>query len=140
MPLARLYQYLVGHYKSCLENSKLMSIRLSIRASLTLLLWSHLAPIARAVPVANNEAIRTLEGAPNAEIVEEVPEEILRTEIITGARSPLTGEPVSADEYARLQDQLEAPAGGNLASEDIRYIVFLLQVRRAIKPIIPFIP
>ena len=73
-------------------------------------------------------------------VEEEIPEEILRTEIITGARSPLTGEPLSADEYARLQDELEAPAGGNIASNDIRYLIFLLQVRNAIKPIIPFIP
>lgn len=72
-------------------------------------------------------------------VIEEVPEEILRTEIITGARSPLTGEPLTAVEYAQLQAELAGPAGGNLVSQDIKYLIFLLQLRRAIKPIVPFI-
>ena len=72
--------------------------------------------------------------------VEEIPEEILRTEIITGARSPITGEPLTAAEYAKLQAELDEPAGTTLVSNDIRYLVFLLQVRRAVRPILPFIP
>lgn len=70
---------------------------------------------------------------------EEIPEEILRTEIITEARSPLTGDPISAAEYAQLTDELRSPAGGNLVSQDIDYLVYLLQLRRALKPIIPFL-
>jgi hypothetical protein len=73
------------------------------------------------------------------EITEEIPEEILRTEIITEARSPLTGEPLNAAEYAQLQAELASPAGGNLVSEDLRYLVFLLQLRHAVRPILPFI-
>ncbi len=69
---------------------------------------------------------------------DEIPEEILRTEIITAARSPLTGEPLSAAEYAQLLETLEAPAGDALVNEQIRYLVFLLQIRRSIRPIIPF--
>lgn len=69
----------------------------------------------------------------------EIPEEILRTEIITEARSPITGERLSAAEYAQLVAALEAPAGGNLVNQDIRYLVYLLQIRRALKPILPFI-
>ncbi|MEM6451278.1 MAG: hypothetical protein AAF703_13285 [Cyanobacteria bacterium P01_D01_bin.105] len=71
---------------------------------------------------------------------EEVPEEILRTEIITGARSPFTGEPLTAVEYAQLQAELASPAGGNLVNDDIQYLVFLLQLRQAVRPIIPFLP
>lgn len=70
---------------------------------------------------------------------EDIPEEILRTEIITEARSPLTGEPVSAAEYAQLQDELAGPAGGTLTNQDLRRLFFLLEIRRAIKPILPFI-
>lgn len=81
-----------------------------------------------------------VEDVPEGRFVEDVPEEILRTEIITGARSPLTGEPLSAVEYAQLQAELAGPAGGNLVNEDIQYLVFLLQLRRAVRPIIPFIP
>ena len=70
----------------------------------------------------------------------EIPEEILRTEIITGARSPITGEPMTAAEYAQLQAALDEPVGAPLVSDDIRYLVFLLQIRRAVRPILPFIP
>lgn len=70
----------------------------------------------------------------------DIPEEILRTEIITGARSPITGEPMTAADYAQLQAELDQLAGDPLVSSDIRYLVFLLQVRRAIRPILPFIP
>ncbi len=69
----------------------------------------------------------------------EIPEEILRTEIITAARSPLTGKPLSAADYAQLQAQLAAPAGNTLVSEDLRYLVFLLQLRQSVKPILPFV-
>ena len=79
------------------------------------------------------------EDVPEGRFVEDVPEEILRTEIITEARSPLTGDPLTAAEYAQLQAELAAPAGGNLVNEDIQYLIFLLQFRRAIKPIVPFI-
>jgi len=76
---------------------------------------------------------------PAAEIsTEEIPEEILRTEIITGARSPLTGEPLTAAEYAQLQEALDNPVSPNRVSDDIRYLVFLLQLRRAVRPILPF--
>ena len=70
---------------------------------------------------------------------EDIPEEILRTEIITEARSPLTGQPISAADYAQLTDELRSPAGGNLVTQDIGYLIYLLQIRRAIKPILPFL-
>ena len=70
---------------------------------------------------------------------DEIPEEILRTEIITGARSPFTGEPMTAAEYAQLQEELDGPIVTPLASSDIRYLVFLLQLRKAVRPILPFI-
>lgn len=90
-------------------------------------------------------AVSQAQERPAAEIhlevpeFDEIPEEILRTEIITAARSPLTGEPLSAAEYAQLIETLEAPAGNTLVNEQIRYLVFLLQIRRAIRPIVPFL-
>ncbi len=69
----------------------------------------------------------------------DIPEEILRTEVITEARSPLTGDPLSAAEYAQLQDELAAPTGDTLVSSDIRYLFFLLQLRRSVRPILPFL-
>ena len=73
-----------------------------------------------------------------SELPAEIPEEILRTEIITEARSPLTGKPLSAVDYAQLQAELAAPAGGNLLNDDLRRLLFLLQLRHAVKPILPF--
>ena len=70
---------------------------------------------------------------------EEIPEEVLRTEIITEARSPLNGEPLTAAEYAQLRAQLaESPFPPELDPQ-IRQLIFLLEVRRFIKTILPFL-
>ncbi len=37
---------------------------------------------------------------------EDIPEEVLRAEIITSARSPLDNQPLTAAEYALLEEQL----------------------------------
>ena len=71
---------------------------------------------------------------------EDVPEEILRTEIIFEARSPLDGSPLSPADYAQLQTELAAPQTTLTLNPEIRYIIFLLQARRAFKPVIPFLP
>ena len=71
---------------------------------------------------------------------EDVPEEILRTEIIFEARSPLDGTPISPADYAQLQAELAAAQTSPTLNADIRRNIFLLQVRRVLKPIIPFIP
>lgn len=76
---------------------------------------------------------------PALEPAADIPEEILRTEVITAARSPLTGEPLSAAEYAQIQEVLAAPAGDTLVSPEVRYLIFLLQLRRSVRPILPFI-
>ncbi|MGF1479471.1 MAG: hypothetical protein ACFB4I_08260 [Cyanophyceae cyanobacterium] len=69
---------------------------------------------------------------------EEVPEEILRTEIITRARSPLDGELLSAAEYAQLQAQLaQSPFPPELNSQ-VRQIIFLLQIRQLLETLNPF--
>ena len=71
---------------------------------------------------------------------EDPPEEILRTEIIIETRSPIDGSPLSAAEYAEIQAQLQAPPEHPSLSSDIRSLIFLLQIRRVIRPILPFIP
>ncbi len=69
----------------------------------------------------------------------DIPEEILRTEIIVEARSPLTGELLTAAEYAQLQASLDSEGRPRQLNSDIRQIVYLLRLRRILKPIIPFI-
>ncbi|QQE64538.1 hypothetical protein GFS31_12190 [Leptolyngbya sp. BL0902] len=70
---------------------------------------------------------------------EDTPEEILRTEIITEARSPLTGEPLSAAAYAILMEQLQDPNRNAQVNEEVAQLIGLLQFRRVVKPILPFI-
>lgn len=71
---------------------------------------------------------------------EEIPEEVLRTEIITEARSPIDGQPLTPAEYAELQAALQAPPENPSIDSDVRRLIFLLQLRRAARTLIPFIP
>ncbi len=71
---------------------------------------------------------------------EEIPEEILRTEVIPEARSPLDGEPISAAEYAVLQDNLRNVSIGAIVNPEIAELIQLLRFRRVFKPILPFLP
>ena len=71
---------------------------------------------------------------------EDVPEEILRTEIIFEARSPMDGTSLSAADYAQLQTDLADSQTTLTLSDDIREIILLLQIRHSLKPLIPFLP
>jgi hypothetical protein len=69
---------------------------------------------------------------------EDIPEEVLRTEIITEARSPIDGQPLTAAEYAQLEARLaESPFPPQL-NPKIRQLIFLLHLRRFFKTVIPF--
>jgi len=70
---------------------------------------------------------------------EEIPEEVLRTEIILEARSPLDGQPLSPAEYEELQAAIRDRPARTLDPQ-IRDIIFLLQLRRVLRPIVPFLP
>lgn len=69
---------------------------------------------------------------------EDIPEEILRTEIILEGRSPLDGEPLSAAEYAELEARLAQRAYPPELNSDIQELIFLLQIRKFFKVLIPF--
>lgn len=71
---------------------------------------------------------------------EDIPEEILRTEIITEARSPVDGQPLTPAQYAELQAQLEAgpPIEPNLAPQ-VKRTITLLRLRRFIRTFFPFL-
>lgn len=71
---------------------------------------------------------------------EDTPEEVLRTEIITEARSPVDGEWLTAAEYAELEAELQRnPELYNSISPQIRHTIFLLQIRRAVRSVAPFL-
>ncbi|MBE9045351.1 hypothetical protein IQ255_13245 [Pleurocapsales cyanobacterium LEGE 10410] len=69
---------------------------------------------------------------------EDIPEEVLRTEIILEGRSPIDSEPLSAAEYEELKAELAQKAFSPEISSDIQRLIFLLQVRKLIKTIVPF--
>ncbi|MBW4613507.1 MAG: hypothetical protein KME21_09515 [Desmonostoc vinosum HA7617-LM4] len=69
---------------------------------------------------------------------EDTPEEILRTQIITEARSPIDGKYLSAAEYAELQTQLQEAPPPILTSR-IREQIFLLRIRKTLLEVFPFL-
>ncbi len=71
---------------------------------------------------------------------EDQPEEVLRTEIILEARSPIDGKLITAAEYAELQAQIEARnAEIGYVPPQIRRLVGLLRLRKVLRTIFPFI-
>ena len=69
----------------------------------------------------------------------DIPEEILRTEIIVEARSPIDGQPLSAAEYAQLQAQIKTRPYPPKLSPKLRETVFLLRLRKILKTLFPFV-
>lgn len=69
---------------------------------------------------------------------EDIPEEVLRTEIIIEGRSPLDGQPLSAAEYALLEDQLGQSPYAPALNPKIRHLIFLVRIRKIIKTFVPF--
>ncbi len=69
---------------------------------------------------------------------DDIPEEILRTEIILEGRSLVNGKPLSAAEYESQKAQLAQTPFNPELNSDIQQIIFLLQIRKFIKTVIPF--
>ena len=69
---------------------------------------------------------------------EDLPEEVLRTQIITEARSPFDGEPLTPAEYAELQAQLAQSPFAPQLNPQLQQLIFLLQVRKLLKTFTPF--
>jgi hypothetical protein len=90
-------------------------------AALTLSLWG-LPPIAQALPPP-----------------EDIPEEVLRTEIILEGRSPVDGKALTATEYTELMEQLAGNPNPPQLNSEVQHLIFLLRVRKMIKTFIPFI-
>ena len=70
--------------------------------------------------------------------IEDTPEEVLRTEIVLEGRSPITGKPLNGAEYAEIQDKLQNSQFAPELNSDIQELIFLLQLRKFFKTIIPF--
>ncbi|MFQ3615218.1 MAG: hypothetical protein SNJ57_00360 [Cyanobacteriota bacterium] len=73
---------------------------------------------------------------------EDVPEEVLRTQIVLEGRSPVTGEPLTASEHAAQQANRQTAIEEQPRDlpPEIQQIVILLKLRRFLRPVLPFIP
>ena len=70
---------------------------------------------------------------------DDVPEEVLREEVILQGRSPIDGSPLSPVEYAELEQELsQAPDDSLAVSPDLQSLVFQLKLLRFLKDIVPF--
>lgn len=69
---------------------------------------------------------------------EDTPEEILRTEIILEGRSPIDGKVLSAAKYEQLQANLAQSAFAPELNSDLQELIFLLNIRKLFKTLIPF--
>ncbi len=83
-------------------------------------------------------ALSTVKPALSLPPPEDTPEEVLRTEIITQARSPVDGKLLTAAEYAQLQAQLESGPAVPQLSPEVRQNIFLLRLLKLIRTVIPF--
>lgn len=69
---------------------------------------------------------------------EDIPEEVLRTEIITEGRSPIDGQPVTASEYAKIEQEQEISSLPPNVNAEVQHTIFLLRVLKLFKTIKPF--
>jgi hypothetical protein len=85
--------------------------------------------------------ILTIEPAQALPSPDDTPEEVLRSEIITGARSPIDGKPITASEYAQLQAELQEPGPSRpQVGRSLEKNLNLLRLRKFIKTFFPFLP
>ncbi len=73
-------------------------------------------------------------------INEDIPEEVLRVQIITEARSPIDGKALSAIDFAELVVQVEQKtaqddATASLQHSPIKNLLFLLRLRNFLKSV-----
>jgi hypothetical protein len=95
---------------------------------------------ARCVALASLISLQSLISGTSVQALpppDDIPEEILRAEIILEGRSPLDGAPLTAAEYAELQAILAESEYSPTLNSDIRYIIFVLRIRRMLRTLAP---
>lgn len=68
---------------------------------------------------------------------EDIPEEILRAEIIIEARSPVDGQSLSPAEYALLKENIAESLFPPTVNPKLQQIVFLLNILKFVRTVIP---
>jgi hypothetical protein len=109
-----------------------MEIKKQIKKRISLIAIALVTSIAIATA---SSGLKTALSLPPAD---DIPEEILRTEIITAARSPIDGKALTAAEYIELQAKLQVVPAPKLDSA-IRDRIFLLRLRKTLLQFFPFL-
>ncbi|MBL1209734.1 hypothetical protein [Geminocystis sp. GBBB08] len=68
---------------------------------------------------------------------DDIPEEILATEIITQARSPFDNQPLTMAEYALLKEKIAKNPFPPQLNSKLRQKIFLLKILKMIRTILP---
>ncbi len=92
------------------------------------------------VEVWPHSAIAQIQDQGNSPAVD-IPEEVLETEIILDARSPINGQPLTPADYAKLQNELRQARGdvpGRVAPK-IHQALVLLRLRKVLGTLFPFL-
>ena len=74
---------------------------------------------------------------------DDLPEEVLRAEIYTDARSPIDGTQLTAAEYTELMEKLrslDSIPPEDFVSPKVREVIGSLKLRKFLRQFIPFIP
>lgn len=98
-----------------------MTKSLTKTIALSSLIWGMRSPVGIALPPPS-----------------EIPEEVLRTEIILTGRSPIDGQLLSPAEYAKLQTELATSPFPPSVNQDLERLIGLLRLRKLLKTFIPF--
>ena len=71
---------------------------------------------------------------------EEIPEEVLRTELILEGRSPIDGSLMSPEDYAALEAELQQRQTAPLpVDSELQSLVFQLKLLNLLKSVFPFL-
>lgn len=86
----------------------------------------------------NWSILSQIASAENLPPANDLPEEVLRAEIIIEARSPIDGKPLSASEFAELIVRVETQLARDDAAEGVKTspfkdVLFLLRVRNFLR-------
>ena len=87
--------------------------------------------------------LSSAETQSRSSLQEDTPEEVLRAEIYTDARSPIDGKQLTAAEYVELMEKLrslDSIPPEYLVSPKVREVIGLLRLRKFLRQFIPFIP
>jgi len=82
-----------------------------------------------------------VQAAESPAIEPDLPEEVLRSEILLDGRSPFDGRRLAATEYAELQQEIEqAISVEPQVASKIRRLIGLIKFRKFIKRVLPIVP